>query len=118
MDRGKRTRRKKKKSPFEWPFSFYRQTWIAEADDLKNKAIEIIAEHPTPNLNQRADRAVRRAAKALAKAADKYRHAGLGLAAKSCWEFSSDCFAAVGDTVDAENCDNLASGIETEEEIT
>ena len=114
MDRNKRIRRKKK-SPFEWPFSFYRQTWIREADDLTSKAIETVAEYPSPTLSQRSQRAIRRAAKALSKAADKYRHAGLGLAAKSCWEFSSNCFLSIGDTVDAENCSNLAAGINAEE---
>lgn len=75
---------KKVKNDFSWPFSKRRQTWIAEGDRLSSIAADAVEDIDlTGDESPRAVKARKRAAAMYEHAAEYYRRAGLGLAARN-----------------------------------
>lgn len=103
----------KKKNPYQWPFSKWRQGWIAEADKLVAEANELV--------EQGAAKPSRytKAAKLFIKSARFYRQAGLGLCAATSWEDAANAYAAAGDETECKICEERADAIPVyyEEEV-
>lgn len=96
---------KKKKNPYSWPFSKWRQTWINEADKLVAEAAELVAEGPAdPSRYEKA-------AKLYIRSARYYRQAGLGLCSATSWEDAADCYAAMGNEEECQRCESRADAI-------
>lgn len=91
--------KKKKKNQFQWPFSKWRQDWIASADKLVAEAVEL-AQHGAASTDRYS-----KAARRYSKAARFFRQAGLGLAASAAWQDAADCYAMLGDEERVRDCE-------------
>jgi len=103
-------KKKKQKSEFAWPFSKWRQDWIATGDKLIAEAEELISGEVKP-LNIRQVVAFRRAAKLYERSARYYRQAGLGLMAAAAWDDAGDCYMALGNEDAVASCEAKANAI-------
>ena len=106
-------KKKKQKSPFAWPFSRWRQVWIASGDALIAQAEDLIGGHPdeVKPINIKQDLAFRRAAKLYERSARYYRQAGLGLMAIASWQDAADCHMALGSEDAVASCEAKANSI-------
>jgi len=105
--------KKKKHSPFQWPFSQWRQTWIAEGDRLVAEAEELVGEGAAkPSRYEQA-------ARLYLKSAGFYRRAGLGLCSATSYQDAADCYSLLGKHDEVEACEKKADAIPVyyEEEV-
>jgi len=90
----------RKKSQYEWPFSKYRQLWIATADRQVKEAEELL-DGVDPAVSTESGtqgwRAHRKAARILEHAAERYLRAGLAAMARKVFLQASHCWDVVGD---------------------
>lgn len=107
--------KKPKKSPYSWPFSYYRQTWIADADKLADEACEAVGEIPENYITPKTCRTLRRSAKKLCKAADLYKNAGLGLLAAESWRSAAGLYGRIGDRNLRDHVLELADNVENQD---
>jgi len=115
-------KKKKQKSEFAWPFSKWRQDWIAEGDRLIAEAEDLIGGSPgeAKPINVRQCVYLLRAAKLYSRAARYYRQAGLGLMAQASWQDAADCYLSLGKEDAVALCEAKAKAIPTyydEEEV-
>lgn len=97
--------KKKVKNDFSWPFSKRRQTWIAEGDRLMDRAADAIEDIECRDNKDREVRDRKKAAAMYEHAAEYYRRAGLGLAAKNCLMNASIEWELAGSTDAADRCE-------------
>lgn len=103
---------KKKVKDFSWPFSKRRQTWIAEADRLSNRAGDLVEDIDFKDICEGSIKSRKQAAAAYEHAAEYYRRAGLGLAAQDClWNASVEWELAGNDDA-ACRCEKAAEEID------
>jgi len=106
-------KKKNQHSPFQWPFSQWRQTWIAEADRIVAEAEELVSEGAAKTSRYE------QAARLYIKSAGFYRRAGLGLCAATSYQDAADCYALLGNEDEVNSCEEKADAIPVyyEEEI-
>ncbi len=106
-------KKRQQKSPFAWPFSKWRQDWIAEGDRLIAEAEDLIGGRPeaAKPITVKQCIYIRRAAKLYVRSARYYRQAGLGLMAIASWQDAADCFMALGNEDEVASCEARANAI-------
>jgi hypothetical protein len=98
---------------FAWPFSRRRQEWIGIADELIVTIDSGLFDLERAPVTHAGTKEVRKAAKVLEEAASFYLRAGLGLAAKRCYERAARAFSLIGSSSGIARCVAAAEGVST-----
>lgn len=100
-------------SPYAWPFAKKRTSWINQADTFLSVAQSSLSqcENSVPETPLEF-RHWRRAARYMARAAELYRKAGLGKAARDAFLGACDCWQAVNQADERSQCLASAESID------